>query len=176
MLVPRCLQGDGGAWAELLTRHRPLIMTIARRHGILGEAAEDLYQETCLTMLERLVLLRDHESLAAWIATTATRKCWRREPRSEGEPEMLADERPSPHRAFEQASREEAVRRAMGELREPCRTILAALFEEDVPYDRLARRLGLSVGSIGVYRRRCLDRLRERLRARGWSLETEDAT
>ena len=175
LLVGRCLRGDQPAWADLLTRHRPLIMTIARRHGIVGEAAEDLFQETCLVMLERLHLLRDHESLAAWIATTATRKCWRRRRQPvDAETAALADGRPSPQQAFEDATREEAVRRAVAALAEPCRTLLRALFAEDVPYDVLARRLGLSVGSIGVYRRRCLDRLRERLRADGWSFDPAD--
>jgi RNA polymerase sigma factor (sigma-70 family) len=171
VLVAQCLQGDEASWAELLTRHRPLVLTIARRHGLRGDAAEDLFQATCLTMLQRLDLLRDHRSLAAWIATTATRKCWRARSRHAAHdelPEDLADPALAPDRAFADASREAAVRRSVDELGEPCRTLLTALFDEDAPYDEIASRLGLAVGSIGVYRRRCLDRLRAKLATGGW--------
>jgi RNA polymerase sigma factor (sigma-70 family) len=172
-LVARCLEGDGEAWSELLTRHRPLVMTIARRHGLRGEDAEDLYQSTCVTMLERLDLLRDHQTLAAWLATTATRKCWRMRRRLRGDaalPDDLADEAPSPERAFAEAARTQAVREALADLGDPCAKLLRGLFSEDAPYDEVARSLGLAVGSIGVYRRRCLDRLRARLEAAGWPL------
>ena len=58
LLVGRCLEGDRAAWAELLTRHRPLIMAVALRNGLRPEEAEEMYQSVCLTMLERLELLR----------------------------------------------------------------------------------------------------------------------
>lgn len=171
-LVGLCLKGDQEAWGELLLRHRPLVLSIAKRHGFDREAAEELFQSTCLTMLERLDLLRDHRSLSAWIATTATRKCWRMR-RALGAapgPEVPADADLAPDRVFAEQARQAALREALDEMGEPCRTLLVALFAEETAYDDLARRLGLAVGSIGVYRRRCLDRLRERLRARGWSM------
>ena len=172
-LVARCLEGDGEAWSELLTRHRPLVMTIARRHGLRGEDAEDLYQSTCVTMLERLDILRDHQTLAAWLATTATRKCWRmrRQLRVDAVlPDDVLDGAPSPDRAFTDASRSQAVRAALEEIGDPCAKLLRGLFADDAPYDEVARSLGLAVGSIGVYRRRCLDRLRAKLESAGWLL------
>ena len=161
--------GDTAAWAELLVRHRPLIMAIARRNGLTGEAAEDLYQSTCLTMLERLDLLRDHRSLAAWVATTAARKAWKaRADRRDVPLVELASQAPSPEREFADAAEQAAVRDALSRMKEPCRTLLRRMFVDDVPYQSLAKELGLAVGSIGVYRRRCLDRLRKDLHASGW--------
>ena len=176
VLVGQCLQGDHAAWSELLTRHRPLILTIARRHGLQGDAAEDLFQSTCVTMLERLDILRDHRSLAAWIATTATRKCWRmrnRKAEPSELPEDVVDPAPTPHEAFAEASRNVAVREALDRVGEPCRTLLRSLFADDAPYDEVARRLGLAIGSIGVYRRRCLDRLRAELESAGWPVRDQ---
>jgi RNA polymerase sigma factor (sigma-70 family) len=171
-LVSRCLAGDDAAWEELLVRHRPLVLAIARRSGLGAEAAEDVYQATCVTLLQRLELLRDHRSLAAWIATTTARSCWklRRADRgtaaSEPESGILA-----PDAAFAEEREREGVREALDGLREPCRTLLRRLFLDEAPYGDVASELGLALGSIGVYRRRCLDRLRARLVAAGWLKE-----
>lgn len=175
-LVSLCLEGDQAAWGELLVRHRPLILSIARRHGFDREGAEDLYQATCMTMLERLDILRDHRSLAAWVATTATRKAWRLG-RSSLVTSELSDDLPSqaisPDLAFAQAAHEAALRECLDELAEPCRSLLLALFEEEAGYEETAHRLGLAIGSIGVYRRRCLERLRQRMAARGWTMRED---
>lgn len=174
-LVGRCLVGDESAWDELLRRHRPLVISIAARHGLRGDAAEDIYQATCVTMLERLELLRDHRSLAAWVATTVARKCWRR--RAErGLVELPADrasDGPLLEAALVEARQLAAVREALDEMPEPCRSLLRELFVDDLAHADVARRHGIAVGSVGVYRRRCLDRLAKRLRARGWLPEEE---
>jgi RNA polymerase sigma factor (sigma-70 family) len=176
-LVARCLQGDEAAWQELLVRHRPLVLAIARRSGLGPEAAEDVYQGTCVTLLERLELVRDHRSLAAWIATTAARRCWRlrrarrfdvAEQAMEAPGAPRAGSPPAPDVAFREAVERQAVADAVASMREPCRTLLRRMFVDEVPYAQLAAELGLAVGSIGVYRRRCLDRLRAQLAAAGW--------
>lgn len=178
-LVGRCLDGDREAWGRLLTRHRPLIMAVALRCGLRTEDAEEMYQEVCLTLLERLELLRDHRSLAAWVSTTTARKCWRARRRDRKGPigldddepgldERAADDAPLPEEVFAEAAEREAVRAALAELGAPCGELLRLLFVEDRPYEFVAEKLGLAVGSIGVYRRRCLDRLGSRLAADGW--------
>lgn len=179
VLVGRCLEGDREAWGLLLTRHRPLIFAVARRCGLRPDDAEEMYQEVCLTLLERLDVLRDHRSLAAWVATTTARKCWRKRRASTALPlnpsedargldESLADAAPLPEQVFLESSEREAVRQALEELGDPCALLLRLLFVEDQPYETAAERLGVAVGSIGVYRRRCLRRLGDRLRADGW--------
>jgi RNA polymerase sigma factor (sigma-70 family) len=179
LLVGRCLEGDRRAWGALLTRHRPLIMAVALRCGLRPDEAEDMYQEVCLTLMERLELLRDHRSLAAWVSTTTARKCWRAKasrtsvasPAGEGAapPAEPADAAaPLPEEVFLENAEQDAVRQALDALDEPCRGLLHGLFIAERPYAELARSLGLAVGSIGVYRRRCLERLRSRLEAAGW--------
>lgn len=169
-LVARCLAGEQAAWDQLLVRHRPLVLAVARRCGLGPDEAEDVFQSTCVTLLERLELLRDHRSLAAWVATTTARKCWRLRGRPRDaelrDPGLAAPSRPEVE--FVAAAEREAVRGALESLGEPCRTLLAALFVEERPYGEVARDLGLAVGSIGVYRRRCLDRLRRILERGGW--------
>ena len=60
------------------------------------------------------------------------------------------------------------MRSALTGLGEPCEELLTLLFVEDAAYEKVAKKVGLAVGSIGVYRRRCLQRLRGRLEADGW--------
>jgi RNA polymerase sigma factor (sigma-70 family) len=178
-LVARCLEDDREAWSSLLTRHRPLIMAVALRCGLRADDAEEMYQEVCITLLERLELLRDHRSLAAWVATTTARKCWKakacRRPESlpelddgPGLAERIEDSAPLPEQVFAETSEREAVRGAVAGLGDPCERLLTLLFVDEAPYERVAKKLGLAVGSIGVYRRRCLQRLRSRLQAEGW--------
>lgn len=59
-------------------------MAIAHRNGLRGDLAEELYQSTCVTLLQRLDLLCDHQSLAAWIATTAELAAVEAAPGSQG--------------------------------------------------------------------------------------------
>jgi DNA-directed RNA polymerase specialized sigma24 family protein len=51
-----------------------------------------------------------------------------------------------------------------------CREMIRLLFLQAVPipYDELANRLGLAVGSIGFIRRRCLDKLKSLLDKAGF--------
>ncbi|MFO1269576.1 MAG: sigma factor-like helix-turn-helix DNA-binding protein [Rubrivivax sp.] len=68
---------------------------------------------------------------------------------------------------LEQLQRAELVRAALDRLDERCRGLLTLLFadeDERVPYDEVARRLSMPVGSIGPTRARCLAKLRELLR------------
>jgi RNA polymerase sigma factor (sigma-70 family) len=170
-LVARCLQGDGSAWQLLLTRHRPLVLAVARRNGLRADEAEDIFQSVCVTMLERLDLLRDHGSLAAWVATTTARKCWRRTRGQAAERNAARAEDPpgpAPEEEFVLASERAAVQEALRRLAEPCGRLLHRMFVDGDSYRKLARELGLAVGSIGVYRRRCLARLRAELEATGW--------
>lgn len=173
-LVGRCLAGDGSAWERLLLRHRPLMWSIARRNGLTPDEAEEVCQSVSLVMLERLELLQDHRSLAAWVATTTARQCWRRRRRVRLEtpgpdPDATVGPAPTPHDEFLAAAEREVVQRALAGLGERCRTLLTLLFVDGWTHARVAERLGLALGSIGVYRRRCLDRLARRLAAEGWA-------
>jgi DNA-directed RNA polymerase specialized sigma24 family protein len=59
--------------------------------------------------------------------------------------------------------REQAVRDAMERLPPRCVEMIRMLFFEQppVPYNEVAKRLGLATGSIGFVRSRCLHRLQE---------------
>src|SRR6266508_654705 len=64
---------DEGVFRELLRRHGPMVLALARR--ALGDvhAAEDIFQATFLSLARKAASVRRPESLAAWLHGTAHR-------------------------------------------------------------------------------------------------------
>ena len=83
----------------------------------------------------------------------------------------LADEALLPDEALEQLEQQHLVRASLGELEERCRKLLRLLFysPEPPPYTEIAAALGTSECSIGPTRDRCLKKLLDVLRKKGYS-------
>ena len=64
-----------------------------------------------------------------------------------------------------EAQEEQGLREVISELPPRCRELVRMLFYEEParPYQEIAATLGISTGSIGFIRQRCLKRLRKRL-------------
>jgi RNA polymerase sigma factor (sigma-70 family) len=127
--------------------------------------------------VEHLPRLRDASKLQAWIVTTAKREVlahWRRGKRTvsmtgdadDGEdaaPFDVADDAAIPEDMLADLQQVHRMRLALERLDERCRTLLKLVFrdeDEALPYDEVARQLGMPVGSIGPTRARCLGKLR----------------
>lgn len=181
-LVRRCRDGDGSAWAALVTRYQRLVYAIARRGGLDDDDAADVLQTAFLKLIQSLPRLGDPSKLQAWIVTTSKREVINRRRKAEptvpldernggdrgahDEPEALrvADEADGPEASVEHWQRVMRVRRALEALDGPCRRLLLALFGGDSPgYDDVARLLDMPIGSIGPTRARCLGKLRRLL-------------
>jgi RNA polymerase sigma factor (sigma-70 family) len=186
-LAAGCLRGDEAAWEELLARYGRLIFTIALRAGLSHADAEEVYQNVCVIVLNHLTELQDRKAgLRPWLATVARREAWRfaRQSRrhvSLDEGASGGSDSPQPQRpqVNEEAGPEEEVmalvdrslvRRGLETLPERCRRLLTALYMADPArsYAEVAETLGVSVGSIGPTRGRCLESLRKILREMGF--------
>ena len=179
-----CRRGEESAWEELVNRYQRLIYAIPRRAGLDEDAAAEVFQEVFTTLLESADSIEQPSRLQAWLVTTAKRKTWRAVSRArssrpfeesgeqgEGEMYRLADEALLPDEALEQLEQQHLVRAALGDLEERCRTLLSLLFysPEPPPYSEIAAALGASEGSIGPTRARCLKKLLDVLRKKGYS-------
>lgn len=169
-LVGRAGAGDQDAWREIVRRYLPLVWAIAREHRLNQADAADVSQCTWIKLARHLPGMRNPERLAAWLATSARRECLRviasrrREvcldsvglPAVDGpEPEILRD------------VRDRVLWQAFAALSEQCRQLLGLLARApELSYAQLGRLLGLSAGSIGPTRGRCLNLLRRQLVAR----------
>ena len=176
-LVARCRRGEAAAWEALVHRYQRLVYAIARRVGQDEHAAADIFQTVFARLLVHLPRIADPQRLQAWIVTTAKREALlalRRGQRTvsmtrvddggDDAPEFdVADDSPLPEDVLADLQQQELVRRALDRLDARCRELLRMLFRDDddkLPYEEVAQRLRMSVGSIGPTRARCLAKLR----------------
>lgn len=173
-----CLAGREEAWDAILTKYKRLIYSIPVKRGLSPEDASDIFQSVCVELLKELPHLREPQALAGWLIRVTAHKCYhweRRESRYVGTDEeriaARAEEAPDLDELFDSVEREQLLRDAVTSLADRCRRLVRMLFFElpPVPYDVVAKKLGLARGSIGFIRRRCLDRLRKSLEKRGFS-------
>lgn len=166
---------DSDAFAELLRRHGPMVLGLARR--IVGDrqTAEDIFQATFLVLARKAPTLRRPESVSAWLHGVAvrlalrTRKVRARRKRQEARAPVTA-----------------AVRDPLDEL--SARELLAVLDEElqrlpenhrlplilcglqGLSQEEAARRLGWSAGAVKGRLERGRLHLRRLLAKRGLTL------
>lgn len=183
-LLAGCRRGDESAWEALVVRYQRLIYAIPRRAGLDEDAASEIFQDVFAALLESISTIEQPSRLQAWLVTTAKRKTWRAVGRAkplrsfggegdEAGSEMydIPDERVLPEEELVRLEEQHLVRAALGELEERCRKLIQMLFyaAEPPPYSEIAAALGTSEGSIGPTRARCLKKLLDVLRKKGFS-------
>ena len=178
-LVKECMNGNQDAWNSMLGRYRKLIYSVPIRYGLSTHAADDIFQQVCLQLLDALPNLREPKSLAAWLIKVTARGCFQwagREGRFqsfdfEAQPENGPVAQEMPETLLREFERMQILREALSEIPPRCREIFRMLFFETpaVSYEEVAKKLGIAKGSIGFIRMRCLKRLRKRLEERRFS-------
>lgn len=179
VLVRACLDGDPAAWAAVMSKYKRLIYSIPIKFGAQPDDAADIFQAVCTALVAELPRLRQHEALKPWLMRVTRHKTlhWKNRARREStwpQAEEVGEDLPSADGSGEQlladVEREQAVRQAIAELPDRCRELVRLLFYEQppLPYEQVARRLGLATGSIGFIRGRCLQKLRANLKAAGF--------
>ncbi len=176
-LVQRCLAGDDTAWAELIARYRTLVLSISRRFGASSDDAADILQCVFVEVFNSLAQLKKAESFRSWLITVTVRQSirWRRSYAREVPLESVDQEAkeisvaaPMPGNVWER-QQHKIVRDLVSQLSQRNAEMVRMLFFEQppLPYDEVAKRLGLARGSIGFIRGRVLDKLRKGLAAAG---------
>ncbi len=175
-LVRACLRGQEEAWAALIDKYKNLIYSIPLKYHAPQQDAADIFQSVCFDLFSELHTLRKTESLRSWLISIAIHKSyqWKKKEQrwSEQEPEDAEKEAaekagllpvPAEHTVLEEGEREQIVRDALARSPQRCQELIRLLFFEHppLPYDQVAKRLGLATGSIGFIRGRCLKRLQK---------------
>jgi RNA polymerase sigma factor (sigma-70 family) len=180
-LIALCRSGREAAWSTLVRRYQRLVYTVPRRAGLDDEAAADVFQATFARLIEHLHRLDDASRVRAWLVTTAKREALRaleqRARRVELVPERSADgdegddgdpfdrmasPDPLPEALLAELQELDRMRHAVERLEPRQRQLIELLFfqEDALPYNEIARRLGIPEGSIGPTRARVLAKLR----------------
>lgn len=175
-MVRECLLGSEDAWSALVDKYKKLIFSIPIKYGFSPEDATEIFQSVWLAVLRDLSQLREPRALAAWLIKLTARTCARaRQERqiyvdTEFEDSDLTEKERLPEALLREFEREQILREALAHLSTECRHLIDLLFFSDPPmrYDEAARTLGLSTGSIGATRMRCLEKLRNVLEKEGF--------
>lgn len=176
-LVKECLRGNEEAWSALIDTYKKLIFSIPVKYGFSRDDATDIFQAVCIELLSELPKLRKPKALPKWIMQVAAHKCFHHKQQMQRmearEPGDNTFESSVPARAegiLREAEEEQALRDALRELPSRCQRLIEMLFFEEPPrpYEQLAAELGLSTGSVGFIRQRCLERLRKQLSEAGF--------
>jgi RNA polymerase sigma factor (sigma-70 family) len=178
-LVHGCLRGSQDAWNFLVDKYKNLIFSIPIRYGLSREEAADIFQAVCLELIQELPKLREPKALPKWLMQVTAHKCFhtkRQNSRTVSQDDEGAEipEASVPAEAeldIREVEEEQMLREAVAALSPRCRELIHMLFYEEPkrPYQQVASSLGLATGSIGLLRQKCLEQLKKRLNALGFS-------
>jgi RNA polymerase sigma factor (sigma-70 family) len=177
-LIKACLTGNEDAWQALIGKYQNLIYSIPRRLGLNFSDANDVFQQVCLQLVSSLHGLREPKSFAGWIIKVTSHACFQLAGRDRQmkvvdlatQVDESSNEYLLPDRLLAELEQEQRLREALTHLPPRCRELIRMLFFETppIPYEEVARSLGLATGSIGFIRMRCLKNLRDRLDREGF--------
>lgn len=169
-LVLACRRGDPRAWEKLVQRYQRLIYAIPMRAGLNKDQAAEIFQDVFTLLFQNLNDLREPEKLQAWLVTTARRQTGRILRKTEHPHDSLAksddeadfaDPVPLPDEQLLILEEQHRIRTAISSLDLRCRKLLQMLFylPQTPSYAQIANALGISEGSVGPTRARCLNKL-----------------
>lgn len=173
-LVQQARAGSRAAFAELLTRHRPLALRLAAR--LLGGVweAEDVLQDACVQAWLSLDRLRDPEKFGAWLCGTALnlakmrlrarRQVYALEDLDGGRVAQnfsLAELTPSPEAVAETLELHRWVLRALETLPTEQQAVVRLHYLEGLTLNEISALSGAPLGTLKAR----LHRAREKLRA-----------
>jgi RNA polymerase sigma-70 factor (ECF subfamily) len=180
-LIRQARTGDFTAFEMLVNRFQPRVYGLARRILANRHDAEDVTQQTFLSLIENLTQFREESSVAAWIFRIATNHALKLLRKRQGttlvvtlsdeeesyrdvpHPEFIAPWRDDPSRLAQQAEIQELLERAIGELDEKHRLVFILRDIERLSVRETAEILGLTETNTKVRLLRARMKLRERL-------------
>jgi RNA polymerase sigma factor (sigma-70 family) len=177
-LIQDCLNGNEAAWSALIGKYKNLIFSIPVRYGFSEEDSADIFQAVSMDLLAELSSLREPNALAGWLIQVTRNKCFHRKQAQQRQKLQEVDDLDSyaspeePKDYALQVQQEQMLREALLALSPRCQRLVRMLFFEMParPYQQVAKELDLASGSIGFIRKRCLDKLRQRLEQVGFDL------
>lgn len=168
--------GDDLAMARLVDAVTPVMWHAARAAGLDSGTAEDVVQEVWLTLYRQADRIVDAQAVLQWLLVSTRRRAWaeaRKSARVQAEDDRTDRVAPSedgPEAMVLRSDSEHTLWRHFRRLPPRCQALLRVVATGDRPdYAGLAAAMGVSVGSIGPTRGRCLAKLRAFLEAdRDW--------
>ena len=163
-LIERCRTGDDIAFGELVDRYKHLVYGMVWRLTNDRSQTDDLAQEVFLKVYRGLPYFRGEARLSTWIFRIVSNVC--SESRSRRTPEVSAHPVLEPgvrDGAFADLELRDRLDKAIAQLPEQYRVLIAAHYLDGVQYEALAEALDIPIGTVKTHLHRAKRRLRELL-------------
>lgn len=170
--MTRVKEGDRDAFQDLTRRYQRKVFALAYGFFRDREEALDLVQETFLRLYEKAALYRDGEDFQGWLFRIARNLCidsYRRgRVRGAGLAgdvlvEALPDEAPGSLDAERRSDLRAVFRSVLDRLADKQRTVFVMKHYNDMPYQEIARTLGIAVGTVKSLHFKAVRNLRKQL-------------
>lgn len=161
---PEIARGYAAGRAEAIRIVDSWIHAVVRsRHWGLDAEQEDILQDTRRRIFENLVRdrFRGDSSLKTYVIQIAKHVCiefLRKKIRVRADDIDgldVEDDGPSPELQLEARERERLARETLSQMPAACRELFEMIFAERLPYDEIARRLGVAPGTVKSRASRC---------------------
>jgi RNA polymerase sigma-70 factor (ECF subfamily) len=166
---PALAQGDPGAFEALVRETRPALGTFLRRLCPSPQDAEDIVQETYLRVYQHRHRYDGRGSVKTWMYSIALNLL--RDRARKKKSASLREDIPARlpvDRRLEKEELAEQIRRLVQSLPDGQREIFTLYRYEGLPYDDIARMLGLSVGTVKAQMHHALQKIRAGLEPLGY--------
>jgi len=168
-LIERCRTGDDAAFEELVDRYKNLVYGLVYRLVSDRTGVDDLAQDVFLKIYRGLPYFRGDARLSTWIYRVVQNVCFETRPRRQLV--SLDDDREDRRRidpgradaAFADMELRDRLDKAIAQLPEQYRVLIAAHYLEGVQYEALAEAMNLPLGTVKTHLYRAKRRLRELL-------------
>jgi RNA polymerase sigma-70 factor, ECF subfamily len=169
-LIERCRTGDDIAFGELVGRYQNLVYAMVYRMVGDRSQTDDLAQEVFLKVHRGLPYFRGEARLSTWIYRIVANVCTQARSRRIREVPLDRDDDDGPGRepgvtdaAFGDLELRDRLEKAIAQLPDNYRLLVAAHYLDGVQYDALAEALDIPIGTVKTHLYRAKRRLRELL-------------
>jgi RNA polymerase sigma-70 factor (ECF subfamily) len=150
VLILRCQIGDKDALAELIERYEAPLRYFISRLSANPETAEDIFQDTWLTVIRRIYSLKKTEAFSTWLYRIARNKVYQRFRRKRKLFELnenIAVPNDTENDVFstEHAAK---IHRCLKELLPEYREVLMLRFLEQMSYEQISQVINCRLGTV----------------------------
>ncbi len=165
VLITRCQLRDRQALAELIERYERPVRYFIRRLVDNADLADELFQDTWLTVIAKIHTLGNPERFTVWLYRIARNRVYqefrRRKQVVELDDSMEAPDNPEEEiLSFEDVAR---LHQCLGELKPFQKEVLVLRFIESMSYEEIAEVLDCNVGTVRSRIHHAKQAIREKL-------------
>ncbi|MDH3708533.1 MAG: sigma-70 family RNA polymerase sigma factor [Cyclobacteriaceae bacterium] len=150
LLVIRCKEGDGKAFALLVKRWQPKILRHAYRMTGESAVAKDVAQETWIAAIKGISNLRDPAVFKVWIYRIASNKCvsWIRSRQKHRRMAEYVRQNPEDKTPIEEDDKMTRLRLELQDLPDNQKVVLTLFYLENQSMHEISQSLGVPVGTV----------------------------